>query len=92
MITWKEYKRKPERFWKGRKVRTLLDISNHWFVIPKGYVLKITRKYQGFDLEGIETCPHCNIGKRIDISRVPPTELELVVDAEQEELCKSTAS
>jgi len=89
MITWKEYYKKTQWEWMGKKVRTLKEISNHWFVIPKGHILKIVRKYKGFELEGIDICKHCNIGKRISIEGVDPTNLELVVDAEQEELpCK----
>lgn len=83
MITNKEYFNKPESFWMDKKVRTLKDMRNGWFEIPKGTILKITRKYQGFSLEGIEVCPHCKIGKRLSISRVEGINLELLEDQDE---------
>lgn len=80
MITWKEWRRKTEKYWKGKKVRTLRDIQNKAITIPAGTILEITGKYNGADLEGLEVCPHCNIGRKIYITRVEPTSLELIND------------
>jgi len=76
-ITWTEYKKRPKRYWKGRHVKTLLVIGNGYCEIPKGTILQITRKYQGFDLKAVQECSHCGIGKKLSISRVDPTDLEL---------------
>lgn len=78
MITWKQYKSKTEKYWEGKKVRTLVEMRNGNFVIPKGFILVIDRKYIGFTLKGVNTCDKCGIGQRIYITRVEPTELELV--------------
>lgn len=83
MVTQKEYFRKPESFWMGKKVKTLRDMRNGWVEIPKGTILKITRKYQGFSLEGVEVCPHCKIGNRLSISRVEPIAVELLEDQDE---------
>lgn len=80
MITQKEYKKYPEEYWIGKKVRTLLDIENGYITIPKGFILRIDRKYQGFSLSAIDVCPHCGIGRKISISRVKPYHLELIED------------
>lgn len=79
-ITWTEYKKKPERFWKGRKVKTLRELSNGYWSIPEGFILTITHKYCGFDLKATDTCPHCGVGKKLTISRVNPTAVELCED------------
>ena len=78
MITAKEYRKKTEKEWRDTKVRTLRRLQNGWVIIPKGTILKINSKYLGFGLEGVEECPHCNIGKRLSISRVGPEDLEVV--------------
>lgn len=77
-ITQAEYKKNPERFWKGRKVKTLQELSSGYWGIPEGFVLTITRKYCGFDLEATDECPHCRVGKKLSISRVNPSALELL--------------
>ena len=78
MVTWKEYKQKPESYWKGKKIRTLIKMENGNIVIPQGTILIIDRKYKGFTLTGIKDCPHCGIGRKLYISRVTPIEVEMV--------------
>ncbi len=78
MITWEDYKKRSMKFWEGKKVRTLLVIENGWCVIPVGTIFEITDKYSGFSLKKVDTCPHCKIGRKTSISRVDPTDLELV--------------
>ena len=78
MVTWKEYKRKRESFWRGKKVKTLREMQNGNFVIPLGTVMVISRKYMGFTLRKIDTCTKCEIGRKLIISRVEPTVLALL--------------
>ncbi len=78
MITWKKYRSVTELNWIGRKVKTLRELQNGNVVIPKGFVLVISRKYSGFGLEAVETCDKCGIGRKINITRVEPVALELV--------------
>lgn len=73
MITQKEYELYTEDYWRGKRVITLKELNNGWFMIPSGTELEITRKYNGFSVEGLDICPHCNIGRKISISRVEPT-------------------
>lgn len=77
-ITQTEYKKNPERFWKGKKVKTLRSLSSGYWGIPEGFVLVITRKYCGFDLEAENVCPYCRVGKKLSISRVNAGALELL--------------
>jgi len=77
-ITFKLYNLKKTSWWIGKKVRTLKDIQNGRYKIPKGTIFEIEGKYGGFDLRGLEVCPHCNIGLKIYISKVEPTNLELI--------------
>ncbi len=83
MITEKQYKQKPLTFWNSKKVETLVNIGNGYYAIPAGTVLEITNKYQGFTLRGLDVCPHCKIGRKIDISRVEPTALRLLPEPER---------
>lgn len=76
-ITWTEYKKRTEIYWKGKFVKTLFKMGNGYWAIPEGTILRITRKYQGFDLKAVQECTHCGIGKRLSISRVAPTKVEL---------------
>ena len=78
MITWKKYRSVTESNWIGRKVKTLRELQNGNVVIPKGFVLVISRKHGGFGLEAVETCDKCGIGRKIYITKVQPTALELI--------------
>jgi len=77
MITQKEWKKKPLSYWKGKKVRTLREMENGNFKIPIGTILEIKDKYCGVELKGLEVCSHCEIGRKISISKVEPTALML---------------
>ena len=85
MITQKDYKKYTEKYWIGKKVRTLIDIENGSVTIPKGFILMISDKNKGFSLTAIEVCPHCKIGRKLNITRVDPSELELVEDKPKED-------
>lgn len=78
MITDKNYKEHKAEFWEGRKVETRVDIENGHITIPSGTILEITRKFSGFDLEGLEVCQHCKIGVKIFIRQVTPSKLRLL--------------
>lgn len=71
----KTYKKNTEKFFLGKKVRTLMQMQNGNMVIPEGAVCTITRKYQGFDLESAP-CKCC--GVQVLISRVPRRDVELI--------------
>ena len=85
MITQEEYKKYPETYWKGITVITLREIKNGWYDIPPGTKLKITRKYKGFSLDGLEVCEHCKIGRVISISRVETSALRVTSITEEED-------
>jgi hypothetical protein len=78
VITQREYDTLPEKHWIGKKVRTLRTMQSREIVIPAGTVMVIQGKFAGFELEGLETCPHCKIGRRIYMTRVSPEGLELI--------------
>lgn len=79
MLTQKEYKKYPESYWKGKKVRILSEMqTNGGKIFPIGTLMKIVRKYKGFELKIIEICPHCKRGDNWRISRVQPYSLSLV--------------
>ena len=71
----KTYNKKTEKFFIGKKVRTLVQMQNGLIVIPKGKICKITRKFGGFNLT-TEPCEHCGVGIRI--SRVHRRDVELI--------------
>jgi hypothetical protein len=75
ILNWKEYHKHPEKYWVGKKVITLIDMQSGQYTIPKGTILEIERKYKGFNLMGLEICPHCKIGLKISIWRVEPHHL-----------------
>jgi hypothetical protein len=69
------YKTTTEKVFKGKKVRTLIEMRNGLMVIPEGTICTITRKYQGFNLTS-EPCKSC--GVQIRISRVHRRDVELI--------------
>lgn len=69
------YQNKTEKFFLGKKVRTLIQMQNGLMIIPKGAICTITRKFGGFNLES-EPCEKC--GVRIKITRVRRRDVELV--------------
>lgn len=77
MVTWQEYRKHPESYWKGKKMITLREMRNGNFVIPQGTIMEIDKKYQGFSLRKIDTCEKCGIGKIIHITKVEPMAIML---------------
>lgn len=71
----KTYDKTPNREFRGRKVKTLVVLSNGWCKIPQGAVCTVTKKLGGLHLE-IDPCPHC--GVRVRISYVPPKDVDFV--------------
>lgn len=71
----KTYQNKTEKFFMGKKVRTLIQMANGLMIIPEGAICTITRKFGGFNLKS-EPCEKC--GVRIRITRVHRRDVELV--------------
>lgn len=69
------YERTTSRMFRGRKVKLLRDVTSVHFVIRKGTVMTIQRKYRGFMLEA-PPCEHCGIRARI--TKVPREVVELI--------------
>jgi len=74
-VTAAEYKRRTEKQWRGTQVRLMREIRNGRTVIPRGKILKITGKFDGFTLEG-NACTEC--GVTVLIARVNPDDVEVV--------------
>ena len=79
-MTHSEYLRMTERELRGRKVRTLIEMSNGYVTIPEGTILTITRKMGGLHLIGPK-CAHC--GVQVNISKVTPQHVFLLPIEEQ---------
>lgn len=78
MISDKEYKAHKEDYWLGKHVVLLRKMTTKGGVIfPKGMIMKIDRKYSGFNLITITRCPLCEINIRHSIWRVSGWDLEL---------------
>ena len=75
MISEKSYKKLTAKFWIGKKVRTLVDLSNGWCSIAKGTILEITGKGGGFSLKS-SPCHSCKV--RISIAKVQPYDVEQI--------------
>lgn len=71
----KTYDKTLDREFRGRKVKTLVVLSNGWCKIPPGTVCTVTKKLGGLHLES-DPCPHC--GVRVSISYVPPKDVDFV--------------
>lgn len=71
----KTYEKITDREFRGRKVKTLVELSNGWCRIPPGTVCTVTKKYDGFDLLG-DPCITC--GVKVAISHVPPRDVDFV--------------
>lgn len=71
----KTYQNKTEKYFVGKKVRTLIQMQNGLMIIPEGAICTISRKFGGFNLKS-EPCESC--GVRIRISRVHRRDVELV--------------
>jgi hypothetical protein len=86
LITEKDYKKHPLSYWKGRKVKVMDPLENGIITIPVGTILEIVDKFDGFELRGLEVCPHCKIGRKLSISRVRPRNCKLRLLPEAETL------
>ncbi len=71
----KTYDRTTDKQFRGRQVRTLVQLKNGWAEIPAGTLATIIRKRKGFVLETV-ACPHC--GVKVYISHVGPARVDLV--------------
>lgn len=69
------YRKNTEKYFMGKKVRTLREMKNGLMIIPAGIICEITRKFKGFKLTS-EPCKHC--GVRVRISEVPFCDVELI--------------
>jgi len=49
-ITEKLYKKMPEEFWLGMRVKLLRELRNGYGTFKKGKLMTIDRKYKGFGL------------------------------------------
>lgn len=74
-ITAGEYSRKPESYWRGKKVRALRPLQTGQGRVPAGTICTITKKFSGFSVE-TEACPHC--GAQWFASKANYTAFELV--------------
>lgn len=74
-VTWGQYERRTEREWIGVKVRTLGTLANATVTIPRGTVLTVRGKFNGFELLG-DKCNCC--GVQIRITRVSYRDVEVV--------------
>ena len=79
IITRREYKKYPETYWVGKKVRVISSVeSGGGLIFDVGAILKITRKYGGFEVERVDICEHCHVGRRASIGRCNPNHFELI--------------
>ena len=78
MISQSAYKKGPEVYWIGKRVRARHDLHNEHFIAPAGTEFVIVRKYKGFRLIKADPCTCC--GLRGAISEVRPELLDLIDD------------
>lgn len=64
----------------GDKVKTLKKLQNGAIIIPAGSIGVVERLYGGLSLYFEVRCPHCNFGWRYWITRVNPSDVELIVE------------
>jgi hypothetical protein len=77
MVSWKEYHKYTESYWKKQKVKTNKVLRNGFMEIPAGTVCDIKRKFSGFTLE-TDPCKVC--GVRIYIRKVPHEDVDLITN------------
>ena len=82
----KTYRKMLNKQFIGLKVRTLKELRNGLCTIAAGTVCTITQKRGGFSLE-TERCPCC--GVKVDISRVPPEDVDLIAETNKSEAKKN---
>ena len=71
----KTYDKIRDREFCGRKVKTLVELSNGWCRIAPGTIATVQRKFNGLSLM-TEPCPSC--GVKIAITHVPPRDVDFV--------------
>ena len=71
----KTYRKHTGQWFKGRKVKTLMELKNGWMIIPAGTICTIEGKHSGFSLRS-SACVRCGVGIRI--GRVQPPQVELI--------------
>ena len=74
-IGWKTYKVNTEKWWIGKRVRSLRDFRNGVATLPAGTIFKVLGKQSGFALAS-ERCECC--GLSILINKVTSEAVELM--------------
>ena len=69
------YKGKSDKWFVGRRVRTLIEIMTVGVVVPAGTVALVVRKHWGLTLR-FDPCNHCGIA--IVAERVQPEDVQLI--------------
>ena len=71
----KYYEQHTEKFFTGRKVKSIKALRNGVYRFPAGITWTIERKQGGFELLS-DPCPHCGI--RAWITKVSPGDVEFI--------------
>jgi hypothetical protein len=71
-MTQQEYRRLSEKEMTARRWWTNRELVHNNMRVPAGSEVKITRKFNGLDVEGLP-CPHCGVAVRL--RRVSPTDI-----------------
>ena len=74
-----EYRRMTGKRLKGRRVRLLRPVRNHYLTVPAGTVAVIEGKFNGLSLK-TEPCPTCGAG--LFVQRVSHTAVELLPESD----------
>ncbi len=64
----------------GSKVRALRELKNGGSIVPKGAIGVVQKKYAGVEVLFESKCEHCHYGDRVEITRIPPTDVEIIVE------------
>ncbi len=70
-----KFKNKTDDWWKGKKVKSLVELKNSWASLPAGTIFTVERKWAGLQLRS-DPCEHC--GMRLYITKVPYESLEII--------------
>lgn len=70
-----QFKNKTDKWWKGKKVKSLVEIQNGWATLPAGTIFTVKRKWAGLELIS-DPCDHC--GLKVSITKVPYDYIELI--------------
>lgn len=71
----KTYDQIRDREFRGRKVKTLVELSNGWCRIAPGTIAMVNKKFNGLSLM-TEPCPTC--GVKVAITHVQPRDIDFV--------------